>query len=243
MASATLPPQTRASLQVLAADLRRIFGNRLLSICAYGLEHGDDNDTHSIVLVDRLTFEDLAACAPLTRGWDARGLAVPLLLEEHEFVRTLDVFPLEYGDIIAHHVVIEGNDPFRDVVVSESDRRRACELQAKSHLIHVRESYLETGGDPRAVSRLIGASAEAFRRLLENLVALVRPAVAHMPGHHDLAEDVQALLGVPADLTREVLSTAATGGPSTIADPTALLERYIAAVDRVWEFVDEWKRQ
>ena len=77
--------------------------------------------------------------------------------------------------------------------------------------------------------------------LLDNLVALLGPAT-HVPGHHDLAERAQALLGVPADLTREVLSMG-TGGPSTIADPTALLERYIAAVDRIWEFVDEWKRQ
>ena len=242
MASATLSPQTRSSLQVLAADLRRVFGNRLLSICAYGLEHGAENNTHSIVLVDRLTFDDLAACAPLTPGWEARGLAVPLLLEEHEFMRTLDVFPLEYGDIIAHHVVIEGNDPFRDIAVPEADRRRACELQAKSHLIHLRESYLETGGDARGVSRLIGASTEGFRHLLDNLVTLLRPAAAQVPGHDDLAEQAQALLGVPADLTREVLSAGA-GGPSTIADLTALLERYIAAVDRIWEFVDEWKRQ
>lgn len=243
MASATISPQKRASLEVLAADLRRIFGNRLLSICAYGQEHSGETDTHSIVLVDRLTFEDLAACVPLARGWDARGLAVPLLLEEQEFIRTLDVFPLEYGDIIADHVVIEGNDPFKDIAVSEADRRRGCELQAKSHLIHLRESYLETQGDPRAVWRLLGASAEGFRRLLENLVTLVRPAAAHVAGHGDVAEDAQVLLGVPADLTREVLATAAAGGPSTIADPTALLERYIAAVDRIWEFVDEWKRQ
>jgi hypothetical protein len=237
-----LSPQRRTALEGLAADLRRVFGNRLLSVCAYGLERTGENETHSIALVDTLRFEDLAACVPLARGWDARGLAVPLLLEEHEFLRTLDVFPIEYGDIIAHHVVISGTNPFTGLGVSETDLRRACELQAKSHLIHLRESYLETGGDPRAISALVGASAGGFRRLLESLVSLVRPAAGPEGHHAEIADEAESLLGVPADLTREVLASAATGGPSTIADPSTLLERYIAAVDRIWEFVDEWKR-
>jgi hypothetical protein len=239
MASATLSPERRASLGMLADDLQRVFGQRLLSVCAYGLEH-DGNDTHSIALVDRLSFEDLAACAPLVRGWSARRLAVPLILEEHEFIRTLDLFPLEYGAIIAHHVVVHGQDPFDGIEVTDADRRRGCELQAKSHLVHLREAYLETAGDSRAISRLIAASAEGYGRLLDSLVTLLRPAAAHGADRAHLAEDAETLLGVPAALTRDVLATAS--GASAIADPTALLERYIAAVDRLWEFVDEWKR-
>ena len=242
MASATLSPTRRAALDALAADLQRLFGNRLRSVCAYALENRNESDTHSIVFVDQLAFEDLAACVPLTKGWAARGVAVPLILEEREFARSLDTFPLEYGDIIAHHVVIFGADPFTGISVNEADRRRGCELQAKSHLIHLREAYLETGGDPRAVGRMIAASAEGFRRLLENLVSLVRPAAPHAAGHPDLADDAEALVGVPASLTREVLATAASGGPTTIADPTALLARYIEAAQDIWEFVDAWKR-
>ena len=51
----------------------------------------------------------------------------------------------------------------------------------------------------------------------------------------------RAHIGVPRELTREVLAATGTG-PSTIAEPSALLARYIAAVERVWEFVDGWKR-
>jgi hypothetical protein len=73
-------------------------------------------------------------------------------------------------------------------------------------------------------------------------VTLVQPAANHAPGHPDLAEDAERLLGVPASLTREVLASAATGGPTTIADPGALLARYIDAVEDIWAFVDRWKR-
>ncbi|HKO55481.1 MAG TPA: hypothetical protein VJ276_06345 [Thermoanaerobaculia bacterium] len=239
--ASTLPAARRAALDGLVDELRGIFQNRLRSVCVYGLDKPEERDTHTIAFVDHLTFEDLAACAPRTRGWLNRGLAVPLILQGDEFARSLDVFPLEYGEIIAHHVVLFGPDPFGGAMVSEQDRRRGCELQAKSHLIHLRESFLETQGDPRAVVRMVGASAEGFRRLLENLVTLVRPAAQHAHGHPDLPEDAERLVGVPASLTRDVLATAGSG-PSTIADPTALLARYIDAVEDIWGFVDKWKR-
>lgn len=240
MAPATLSPDRHAALQSLASDLHRIFGNRLYSVCAYGDVSNADVETRSIALVDRLSFDDLAACSPLARQWDRQRLAVPLILERDEFARTLDVFPLEYGEIIAHHVHVYGDDPFEGLSVAEVDLRRGCELQAKSHLIHLREGFLETGGDPRAVVRLIAASAEGFARLLTNLVALVAPGSAG-DSSDDLAHAAEQQFGVPADLTREVLATR-SGGVSTIADSTALLARYIAAVERLWEFVDGWKR-
>lgn len=223
----------------MAADLHRVFGNRLQAVCAYGA-FASDADTRSIVLVDRLAFEDFGACLPLASRWDADDLAVPLILDRDEFTRTLDVFPLEYGEIIASHVLIYGDDdPFDDVSVDIADRRRGCELQAKSHLIHLREGYLESGGDPRAISGLIGASAEGFRRLLLNLVLLVAPEAAHSGA--DLPDTAEQHFGIPAELTREVFASAETR-PSTIADPTALLARYVSAVERIWEFVDAWKR-
>ena len=240
MAAPTLSPDARTALDALASDLRGIFGNRLYSVCAYGTTAANDDDVRSIALVDRLAFQDLAACVPLAARWDDHGLAVPLILERDEFARTLDVFPLEYGAIIADHVHIFGEDPFEGLSVAEADLRRACELQAKSHLIHLREGFLETRGEAKAVGRLIKASAEGFGRLLTSLIALVA-AGDTTTSPDDLAAAAEHHFGVEASLTREVLA-AGHSGPSMIVDPTALLARYIGAVERLWEFVDAWKR-
>ncbi len=149
MDSVSLSGEERTALEGLAADLRRVFGARLRSLAAYGLTipAPPPRMLHTLALVDRLTFEDLVRCVPLADGWRRRSLAVPLVLELEEFMRTLDVFPLEYGDIIAHHVLIAGTDPFSGTRVAQADVRRACELSAKSHLIHLREAFLETGGE------------------------------------------------------------------------------------------------
>jgi len=236
MNPAPLTSAERAALDGLAADLGRIFGERLLSLVAYGLSKPAPAPRvlHSLALVGRLGFADLAACVPLASAWRRRSLAVPLLLEREEFFRTLDVFPLEYGDIIAHHVVVAGPDPFAGTRVSPNDVRRACELAAKSHLIHLREGFVETGGSPSAISELISASAPAFRALLDHIARLADDE------EEDVAESAERQIGIPAAVVREVLSAGA-GTRSSIAEPTALLSQYIAAAERVWEYVDTWR--
>ncbi|MCA1563410.1 MAG: hypothetical protein LC804_25210 [Acidobacteria bacterium] len=226
MHSPVLDAEASAALGALAADLRRIFGARLLSLVAYGTAESADDDVHSLALVDRVRFDDLVACVSLTSGWRDRGLGVPLMLSLEEFRRSLDVFPLEYGEIIARHIVVEGTDPFAGIAVAEADRRRACELQAKSHLIHLREGFLETGGRPERVAELIAASAESFRSLLENI--------------HQLDPRARSEMGLSDTLVSDVLATR-TGGASTIAEPSALLARYITAAERVWQYVDGWR--
>jgi hypothetical protein len=240
--SAAPSPAGRAALDMLVADLTRVFGARLDSVVAYGRhETADDDGVHALALVEGVTFDDLSRLVPLAPAWRKAGLAVPLVLTRHEFVRTLDVFPLEYGNIIASHVVIAGKDPFAGIHVADADRRRGCELQAKSHLVHLREGFLETHGDARRIAALIAASAAAFRTVVANIVRLERGpscerAVADEEGLATLAEET---IGIPAALVVDVLSADRTS--TAAADPSALLARYLEASERVWRFVDGWK--
>ena len=238
--AAALTPRQRAATEILVADLERVFGARLRSVVAYGLAQAvDDRPLHGLALVESLTFEDLQQLVPLALRWQKVALAVPLILPYHEFLRTLDVFPLEYGNIIANHVVVAGDDPFGDARVSDADRRRGCEHEAKSHVIHLREGFLETGGDANRIAALIAASAASFRTVLLNIIRLEHDASSAIDGDdEDLARQAAEVIGIPAPLVVEVL--AAPRGTSTIADPTALLARYIAASERVWRFVDGW---
>ena len=210
------------ALKPLAADLQRIFGTRLLSLVAYGPPDHPDG-AHTLALVERLDFQDLTACAPRTSDWRRAGAAVPLLLSREEFLRTLDVFPVEYGSIIANHQLVAGQNVLATMHVAEADRRRGCELQAKSHLIHLREGYVETGGDPGRVARLLAASAPGLRALMENLEQLDSEAAAR------------------AGLTPELMREVAAANSTSIADPSPLLARYLTAVERLWQEVDRWR--
>lgn len=234
----------------LERDLREIFGDRLQSFVVYGLEahaassagdaHGDAHDrrlTHTMAIVDAPTADDLRACARRVATWHDAGLATPLLLAAHEFARSLDAFPLEFGAIVADHVVVSGKSPFGGLRVNPADVRRACEVQARSHLLHLREGFLETRGRADALAVLIVDSAAPFAALLES-IARLQGIVAHDPdavGRH-----AERALNLPAETVAGVVKLA---GATEISSDEAvrIFPAYLDAVERLVKFVDGWK--
>jgi hypothetical protein len=159
-----------AAVRPVVEDLERIFGTRLNAIVMYGWRrHGP---VPTLALVAELTIEDLNACAGHVARWHRAGAATPLLLTRGEFERSLDAFPVEYGEILEHHDVLFGADPFAGLSIAPEDRRRACEVQVKSHLLHLREDYLESAGHRGEIDLLVRESAPGFGSLIRQLARL-----------------------------------------------------------------------
>jgi len=174
-----------------------------------------------MALVHGLNADDLRASADRVASWHDAGLATPLLLGTQEFARSLDAFPYEFGAILADHVVVSGDNPFEGLRVDPADLRRACEIQARSHLLHLREGYLETRGRSDAVADLISASAPAFMALVAS-VKHVNPAYA-----------------APANIGE--IERLAAGGTLTSEQARQLFPGYLAAVDALVHHVDQWR--
>jgi hypothetical protein len=230
--------QQRA-IEALARDLDHIFGARLQSLVAYPGNQADGS-VHSCAIVDGLVFRDLVSCLPQTESWHRRGIAVPLMLASGELERTVDIFPLEYSSILADYAVVRGVDPFQGISIPVEDVRRATEGQAKSHLIHLREAFLESHGETTRIGRLIASSAAPLRALLTNIARLHDGAPTETLSDQALAAMTETRMGISATLIREILASSG-GGQSTIADPSALLARYIEAAQKIWEYVDRWR--
>src|SRR5713101_3698505 len=100
-------PDIPGAVQTLERELRGIFGSRMQSLVVYGLTarttHGGADEaphhvhhapqTHTLVVVEALSTDDLRACAGRVAEWHDAGLATPLILAAHEFDRSLDAFP------------------------------------------------------------------------------------------------------------------------------------------------------
>src|SRR5438093_4279729 len=222
------------ALNRLEAELRDIFGSRLRSLVSYGERtraarhasadsHGGRRADRSsdarllrvLAIVDSLTRDDLRACAGRVAGWHDAGVATPLLLAADEFDRSLDAFPLEFGAILADHTLIAGANPFERLTVDAADVRRAVEVQARSHLLHLREGYIETRGRGDALAVLIVQSAPAFAGLIMSLARLEGratddPLTAARPRDN--------LLGIDGVLAKIVELTGVREIPSADAD-------------------------
>lgn len=217
-------------------DLQYIFGGRLEAFMAYG--HAHAAPAPSLALVRTLTHDDLEACAARAASWHRGGSATPLLLTLDEFAGSLDAFPVEYGEIIDTHRLLFGADPFAGLAIGADDLRRACEVQVKSHLLHLREDFVECGGKPSAVATLVKDSAPAFALLLRRLARLDGHAAA-------TPADLGAFAAERARLDPRVVGDvlAFSGGASGAGvDGSRLFPGYLAAVEQLARFIDTWKR-
>jgi hypothetical protein len=245
--SPALPADLVRPIEALLADLVGIFGPRLRSLVAYGPGLTPERvpppprasrlPLNTLALVDALTCDDLQACAGRAGSWRGGRLAMPLLLGREDFARSLDVFPFEYGDIIARHLVLSGPDPFAGIAVRPEDLRRACEAQAKSHLIHLREGYLETGGHPPQVANLLLASASPLAVLLGHVARLRGEDGSTLDA---VATAVGALDGVSSQVVRDVLRLV---HDPVIANDEAirLFPAYLDSVVGLVGCLDSWK--
>jgi hypothetical protein len=236
---AATTPHWQPAADTVARDLGGIFRTRLLSLVVYGGQI-DGNATaplQSLALVSSLSPEDLGACAQLTAEWERAGIATPLILPEGEFRSSLDVFPLEYGEIIRTHSLVFGSNPFDGLAISPEHLRLACEAQAKSHLLHLRQGYVQSGGRLPAVARLVSASAPAFAALLRNVARLTG---VQTTDRMEITRQGARAAGLADDTVNAVL---ALEHPSALpaADPARLFPVYLAAVERLVAVVDQWR--
>jgi hypothetical protein len=225
------------AVRSLDEDVRAMFGTRVRATVAYGRRAGTDAAQSALVVVDRLTPEDLRACADRVAAWHDAGLDTPLLLASDEFDRSLDVFPLEFGAIMSDHVLVSGRDPFDGLRVDPSDLRRACEIQVRSHLLHLREGFIETQGRSDEVAALIARSAAPLAALLAS-VARLHELPSCEP--QSAAAAIERTLDAGGEPFVRIVAFADRREPSP-DEARRLLPSYIDAMQRLAHHVDSWR--
>ena len=145
-------PSAVSAVGRLVAHLQAVFGRRLASVLAYGpwvVESPSavlpplDTPINTLALVDELDFADLSACAERAPDWWRRDSPCRCSSRGTSSSRRSMRSHSSSAHIIARHVNLTGTDPFEGMRVRDEDLRRACEVQVRSHLIHLREGFLE----------------------------------------------------------------------------------------------------
>ena len=213
----------------MAADLRRVFGARFVALVVGGTGA-------PAAFATEISASDLEALSSLVETWHREGAGVPLLMTPGEFTRSLDVFPAEYQALLDHHVVIAGTNPFGEARVRAEDLRRACEAQARGHLIHLRQGWMDHGSHGDGLAELIADSAGPLRQLLTNLARLDGDTAK---SDAELAAFAERRTGMPADLVAAIFSSEES--PYISRGLKSRLPEYLAACERLWSFLDTWR--
>jgi hypothetical protein len=212
----------------LAGDLTRVFGDRFVALIATG-------PTRSAAFASAIRADDLEALSALSHRWNMDGLDTPLLITPHEFVRSLDAFPVEYQAMIDRHELIAGVSPFSGERPAETDLRRACEVQAKSFLIHLRQGWLQASDHAHEQAHLVAESAAPLRALIGNIARLHGMGYCTDP---EIVAFAGTIPGVSAEFVSNVL--ALDERPDLAKQLMPRMNDYLAVAERLWAYVDGW---
>ena len=166
------------TLEELVRQLSLAFGGGLQCVAVYGSsargEHvTKKSDINVLVLVDVITMERLRAEGGVARAWQEAGNPPPLTLTVGEWQSSVDIFPIEYADILAHHRVLHGALPTDGIRVDARDLRLQLEHEAMSKLLRLRHGLLTAANDDGALLDLLGASVSSILVLLRATLRLL----------------------------------------------------------------------
>lgn len=233
--------ETSKDARRLIADLQATPGAGLISVVLYGSAARGDyvdraSDLNLILVLEDLSPPRLDAVAPAVRRWLKRGQQVPRLFSPDLIRASADVFPIEFLDIRAAHVVLHGTDPFAGLVIHPDHLRLQCERELTEKLMLLREAYVAAHGERGAIRRLLCSSYPSFTALFRGCLRLLgdeAPAAGR---------DVVAAFCARAGIEARVFETVERlrRGETPAADPKSIYAEYDAALSRAAEAVDRF---
>lgn len=229
-------------LIALVEKLKGSVGDNLRSVVLYGsAASGEFSEKHSDVnilcLLNRVDVDGLARIHEAVRGWMKKGHPAPLVFTLEELQRSADIYAVELLEIKTNRRVLFGEDVFDAFETPMQQYRQQVERELRHSLIRLRQGYVLSAGNRKAVMALMVKSFSTFGLLFRHaLIALGEEAPA---AKQDAIERLAALLGFSTTSFRELAGVRNGGRKSKDVDARLIFRDYLESITRAVDAVDE----
>ena len=165
----------RAVEERLLSLLKETFRENLSSVLVYGSYASGSftrgvSDINVLIVLDRSDPGRMEDLGRRGSSWIRRNNVTPLILTRSEFLSSADVFPMEYLDIQAHHILLHGEDATRSLTLLKTYLRHQLEDRLRGMVASLRKLLVLSAGRERLVARYLkewmGPYGALFRGLL-----------------------------------------------------------------------------
>lgn len=171
-------PALERALEQATAELRAAAGDRLTAVLLYGsaVRGGyvdGRSDVNLLVVLKRVDLPLLAALRRALRASSRRHRFAPVFWSDDDVRGALDVFPLEFDEILRHHRRLFGDDPLAGRTVDTRHLRHQIEYELRTKLLRLRELGLRLHDRPRELTEALGYAGTSIVYLLERTASHV----------------------------------------------------------------------
>lgn len=235
-------PESTMHLDDLVSQLRLAHGDALIGVVLYGSAASDElvvghSDQNVLVIVESITADTLRTLGQTARAWQEAGNPPPLELTRREWLRSADVFPMEYADILERHRVLTGTLPMDGVVVQLSDLRLQVEQEALGKLLRLRRATMTAGTDISRQREVLRASLSAMLVIFRSVLRLHGEKPARDAG--EVIAHVASRCGFDASPFLKV-QRLVRGGVMADGEVTGVLTAYLAGAEALVTYLDQF---
>jgi len=238
MEQENIDPRHAAILKTLTQDLRRAYGDELVSLVLYGsAASGDFIDKHSnlnlLAVLKDCAPEKIKIAGGLLRRIKTANL---LILSENDIAASTDVFPIEFLDMKENYCLLDGKDILKDVRVDMRNLRFQCEHELKAKLFRLRHAYMMECNNS-ILARLLLASFISILHILRNALRIKDKTVPY--SKHDALPVIAEEFAIDLPLWEKIL--AAREKRLRLGKDTALIfAAFVRDLETVVGIVDKW---
>ncbi|HEY3347139.1 MAG TPA: hypothetical protein VGK71_05905 [Nitrospirota bacterium] len=173
--------KVREKMDALLLDfviaMRELYGEDLVSLYRFGDSSTPLGRPKLLALMRQIGLEQLRKYAAVNSKWAKKGIAAPLMLTRKTLETSADVFPMEFLEMKETGRLLYGEDLLSGLEIGLDNMRRQCEEQVKGKMLHLRQGYMEIGGNAKETAALIAASIEPFTEVMRNVLRLMSKPV------------------------------------------------------------------
>jgi hypothetical protein len=228
-------------LQEFVEKLGEAHGENLKSVVLYGASVAgglldDEQPKKVLVVLDRITPEELRNAHDVGEWWREAGNPPPVYFTREEIVDASDVFPIDFLDLAEVRHVVYGRDPFEGLDVSTANLRHQLEYELRGKLIRLRTLYVSVSRHPDRLARLMSRSLETFAELFRHVLRLLgEDAPLDL---HEAAVKLARRLGLDEKVFNRIFEYGRDDELWLEAETNETFRRYLEDLDRIIEAVD-----
>ncbi|MBI3595403.1 MAG: hypothetical protein HY200_10645 [Nitrospirae bacterium] len=169
-------PDLYPLLTAFSEEMIPLFRESLSSLILYGSGAGVNyipgkSNVNLLMVMKELKFFDLLKYQKRAHYWKERGITPPLFTSLDFLEQSRDVFPIEWQEIISHHILLYGQNPFT-FSIDRQDLRRECEREVRKIQVRLRQAFLETEKKPAEIEHLAMTSLNSVFPVLRSLLLI-----------------------------------------------------------------------
>ncbi len=230
------------ALDRLVNDLRAAHGENLASVVLYGsIAAGDQielrSDHNLLIVLNRITSDDLRLAQAPMRRWQSLGQPIPVYFTVQELQDAADVFPIEFLQMEKARRVLYGGDPFEFVQISRANLRHQTEYELRTKLIRLRRLYIPASISVKKLSALMSDSLASFAALFRAVLILMEQEPPIFKA--DCVRAIVRLLRLEAAPFERILELrVGEGSALKETEANSVFTEYMAQIERIIETVD-----